>query len=79
MEPETDQNAMDGGFGYRKHLVDSCQKSQEAYDKAVLALSAGALGVTINFVKDIIGGHPVAMWFLVSGLATPMGHNRHII
>lgn len=43
---------------YRKHLVKTRQKSQDAYDKTVLALSAGALGVTINFVKDIIGGHP---------------------
>src|SRR5262245_25066253 len=55
----------ENGDHYRTHLIESWQKSQVAYDKAVLALSAGALGVTINFVKDIIGGPPIAMWLLV--------------
>jgi hypothetical protein len=50
---------------YRKHLVDTRQKSQDAYDKTVLALSAGALGVTISFVKEIVGGHPVLLRLLL--------------
>jgi hypothetical protein len=50
---------------YRKHLVDTRQKSQDAYDKTVLALSAGALGVTINFVKKIVGSHPASTRLLL--------------
>jgi hypothetical protein len=46
-------------------LVDTRQKSQDAYDKTVLALSAGALGVTISFVKEIVGGHPVLLRLLL--------------
>lgn len=45
---------------YRDHLVETRQKSQDSYDKAVLALAGGGLGVTINFVKDIVGTHPRA-------------------
>jgi hypothetical protein len=54
---------------YRKHLVDTRQKSQDAYDKTVLALSAGALGVTISFVKEIVGGHPRVTWLLFTAWA----------
>ena len=46
-------------------MVDTRQKSQDAYDKTVLALSAGALGVTISFVKEIVGGHPVSLRLLL--------------
>lgn len=40
---------------YRDHLVIARQKSQEAYDKTVVALSGGALGVSLAFLKDVIG------------------------
>ena len=40
---------------YRKHLVAAEQKSQEDFDKTVLSLSGGALGVSFVFLKDVIG------------------------
>lgn len=40
---------------FRSKLDELERKSQEAYDKAILTLSGGALGVTISFVKDVIG------------------------
>lgn len=43
------------------HLVETRQKSQKEYDKAVLILSGGALAVTISFVRDIVGGHASCM------------------
>jgi hypothetical protein len=39
---------------YREFLQDCEQKAQEAYDKAVIVLSGGALGVSFAFVKDIV-------------------------
>jgi len=44
---------------YREHLVAAEQKSQEAFDKTVLSLSGGALGVSFVFLKDVIGSNPV--------------------
>jgi hypothetical protein len=38
---------------YRAQLVSQEQKSQEAYEKAVLALSGGALGLSLVVVKDL--------------------------
>src|SRR4051812_17758561 len=40
---------------YRDLIEKGAQKSQSDYDKAVLTLSGGALGVSIAFVKDIVG------------------------
>jgi len=42
---------------FRTTLDELERKSQESYDKAILTLSGGALGVTISFVKDVIGDH----------------------
>ncbi len=39
---------------YRKLLTNLEQKSQEDYDKAILTLSGGALGVTFAFIKNIV-------------------------
>ncbi len=39
---------------YRNQLVEVEQKAQEDYDKATLTLSAGALGLSITFVKNIL-------------------------
>lgn len=44
---------------YRKWLIEAEHKAQDNFDKAVLSLSGGALGVSFIFVKDIIG--PSAM------------------
>jgi hypothetical protein len=43
---------------FRSLLDDLERKSQEAYDKAILTLSGGALGVTISFVKDVVCDRP---------------------
>lgn len=40
---------------YRAHCVSAEQKAQEDYDKAVLSLSGGALGISFAFVKDVVG------------------------
>lgn len=40
---------------YRQSLIAAEQKAQDDFDKAVLSLSGGALGVSFIFVKDIIG------------------------
>lgn len=44
---------------YRQHLQDACVKSQESFDKTVLSLSGGALGVSFIFLKDVIGSKPI--------------------
>ncbi|MFA6903787.1 MAG: hypothetical protein WC236_11970 [Gallionellaceae bacterium] len=46
---------------YRKWLVAAEQKSQEDFDKTVLTLSGGALGISFVFLKDVIGPHPIIM------------------
>lgn len=40
---------------YRRFLVAGAQGSQEALDKALLTLSGGALGISVVFIKDILG------------------------
>jgi hypothetical protein len=37
---------------YRSLLVQTWQKAQDDFDKAVLSLSGGALGVSFIFLKD---------------------------
>ncbi len=44
---------------YRKWLVAAEQKSQEDFDKTILSLSGGALGISFVFLKDVIGPHPI--------------------
>jgi hypothetical protein len=44
---------------YRKFLIAAEQKSQEDFDKTILSLSGGALGISFVFLKDIIGSNPV--------------------
>ena len=45
---------------YRLHLVAAEQKAQEDFDKTILSLSGGALGVSFVFLKDIVGPEHVA-------------------
>ena len=40
---------------YRNWLIAAEQKSQESFDKTVLALSGGALGISFVFLKDVVG------------------------
>ena len=46
---------------YRKWLVAAEQKSQEDFDKTVLSLSGGALGISFVFLKDVIGPQPIVL------------------
>jgi hypothetical protein len=40
---------------YRQSLLELEQKMQSSYDKAVMTLSGGALGVSMSFLKDVVG------------------------
>ena len=75
-EPQTKNDA---DIAYRSQLMTLWQKSQEDFDKSVLSLSGGALGVSFVFLKDIVGANPIhlrglllAAWTCwgVSSLAT---------
>lgn len=39
---------------YRNIIINAEKETQDAYDKAVISLSGGALAVSFAFVKDII-------------------------
>lgn len=41
-------------LAYRNWLVAADQKASEAYDKAIMTLSGGALGLSLTFMKDIV-------------------------
>jgi hypothetical protein len=55
MELKTPQSSPgdDAMTAYRDWLVSADQKSSQAYDKAVMTLSGGALGLSLTFVKEI--------------------------
>jgi hypothetical protein len=40
---------------YRDLLIRSEQQSQSEFDKTIITLSSGALGVSFIFIKDVIG------------------------
>lgn len=44
---------------YRSRLEKLEQKAQDDFDKTVLSLSGGALGISFAFVKDIVGSAPI--------------------
>jgi len=54
---------------YRQELIDAKNASQDQLDKALLTLSAGAVGITIAFLESITSIPPVwpgllyASWF----------------
>jgi len=50
---------------YRQALLPAEQKAQEDFDKTVVSLSGGALGVSFAFVKDFLGDRaPTSLWLL---------------
>ena len=52
---------------YRNGLIAAEQKSQDDYDKTIVSLSGGALGISLLFIKDIIGkSEPVLVWAVVT-------------
>ncbi len=44
---------------YRDLLIEIEGKAQEDFDKTVLSLSGGALGISFAFIKDIVGDDPL--------------------
>ena len=56
---------------YRLQLIAADQKAQEDFDKTVLTLSGGALGISFAFVKDIVGNKPLTHpeWLLFAWIA----------
>jgi hypothetical protein len=52
---------------YRGLLTATEQKSQTDFDKAILTLSGGGLGISFTFLKDIVGApNAVHTTFLIS-------------
>jgi hypothetical protein len=47
---QTDESLAD----YRKLLEQAYDKQSEAYDKTVIALSGGALGISMTFLHEIV-------------------------
>ena len=60
---------------YRQHLIVAEQKSQAEYDKWVIALSGGALGVSFAFLKDIVGTKIIVAtgWLLAAWICWTVG------
>ncbi|ORE84869.1 hypothetical protein ATO7_16489 [Oceanococcus atlanticus] len=58
-EPKENEDSDDDLTEYRQWLVEAEQKSQESFDKTVLSLSGGGLGISFVFLKDVIGPAPV--------------------
>jgi hypothetical protein len=55
---------------YRSTLVAAEQKSQDDYDKTIVSLSGGALGISIVFLSDIVGESvPIVLWSIVAAWA----------
>lgn len=52
---------------YRTWLVSAEQKAQEDFDKTILSLSGGALGISFVFLKDVIGSNPISQPSLLLG------------
>ncbi|MDQ8037034.1 MAG: hypothetical protein REI12_06395 [Pedobacter sp.] len=52
---------------YRNTLIAAEQKSQDDYDKTIVSLSGGALGITLLFIENVIGDSaPQETWALIS-------------
>lgn len=54
---------------YRKHCVEARQKAQVDFDKILLVLAGGALGLSLTFVKEVLGANvvPSSKFLLGSG------------
>lgn len=50
---------------FRTKLWDISIKAYDDYDKAILSLSAGALGISVVFIKDIIGAGNLKLTILL--------------
>jgi len=64
-------HAADGLGEYRDFLQTAYKDQSDAYDKAVMTLSGGALGVSMTFIKDLVPT-PISatLWLLGSAWAS---------
>jgi len=52
---------------YRNQLIAAEQKSQDDYDKTIVSLSGGALGITLLFIENVVrDATPVSAWALIT-------------
>lgn len=51
---------------HREHLVLARQSSQDSYDKAILSLSGGALGISIAFIDKLAADAPLRPGLLLT-------------
>lgn len=53
-------------FEERKSLVEAKREQSQLFDKAILTLAGGALGLSLTFIKEIISSHkPVQIYWLI--------------
>lgn len=57
-QEDEEQPASDHLKEYRTYLVQAEQKAQADFDKTVLSLSGGALGISFAFLKNVVGAGP---------------------
>lgn len=56
---------------YRKDVANVIRRSEQSYDKSLLYLTAGALGLSIAFIKNVVGANVIQYkWFLISAWTT---------
>jgi TRAP-type C4-dicarboxylate transport system permease small subunit len=53
-------------LSYRDWLVKAHHTASQDYDKAVMTLAAGGLGISLAFIKDI-APHPNGVWMIAVG------------
>ena len=51
----------------RKLLIDAQQQSYQQFDKAILTLSSGGLGVSIIFLRDILPLEQITNYYFLIG------------
>ena len=51
----------------RKLLIDAQQQSYQQFDKAILTLSSGGLGVSIIFLRDILPFEQITNYYFLIG------------
>lgn len=76
--PEVDERYLDELRGYRHDLLTLQNEQITSYDKAILSLSGGALGITIAFADKFGGDVPIVTWALLASwgaFSTAIGFN----
>ena len=73
-----DEQYLDELRGYRHDLLALQNEQISSYDKAILSLSGGALGITVAFADKFGGDIPVVTWALLASwgaFSTAIGFN----